>query len=285
MHLTKYSTARTEKLNKMTMPDLDLPVNLKILWIETVDKLIIAKNIIEQFHHHTFYEIHFVFRGNVSYECNNNLYKLSEGQAIIIPAFKKHRYISCSKDFLKTAIAFSIDETVLNTLKEDASIIEFDSSVYENINHILGQIDADNVFIPHVTLGRTVEILYSVFKELSVDIPRFENNPHDPRFLVAKAFIENNTYKSISCTEVANECCLSTKQLNRIFKTETEKSVSEYINHIKMKQAKKLLLDNQLTIKEICFKLGFENESNFISFFKRHCGLTPGIFRKQMSEK
>ncbi len=285
MYLNEFSVERAEKINKTTMPDLDFPLNLKILWIENVDKQGLLNDVIKQSHKHTFYEIHFVFKGNISYECNNTHYKLSANKALIIPSLQEHRYISCSKDILKTAIAFSGDETVSNIVDKKAWMIDFGNDVYENFNHILKQTESNNVFVPYIIAGRTIEILYSVFEKLSADLPKFENNPHDPRFLVAKDFIAKHINKNISCTDVANECCLSAKQLNRIFKIETKKSISEYINQTKVKQAKKLLLDNHRTIKEICFELGFENESSFISFFKRQCSLTPGSFRKQMSEK
>jgi len=283
MKLTEFSTNRAQKLNTTLLPDLELPLNLKIHWLETVDKGGLTKNVVKQNHQHTFYEVHFVFEGKISYEVENTFYKLNCGQAIIIPSFKNHRYVSCDSNVLKTAIAFSIDSAFLKSL--NTSIIDFDNGICKNFNHILKQTETDNVFSQYIIANKTFEILYSLFESLSVEMPSQKADHHDPRFLVAKAFIENNKYKNISCTEVANECCLSTKQLNRIFKTETEKSVSEYINYIKIKLAKKLLTDNRLSIKEICFNLGFENESSFISFFKRHSGLTPGNFKKQMSEK
>ncbi len=283
MDITEITAGRTLKLNKTVLPQTELPLGLKILWIESMDKQGMSNEFVRQPHQHTFYEIHFVFNGSISYECNNTLYKLNKGEAVIIPAFANHHYVTCSKDIFKTAIAFSADESILKTI--DISVINFDDGVYENFNNILIQTDKDNVFTSHIISGRTLEILYSVFEKLISVLPKDTSNLKDPRFLVAKTFIENNYNKNLSCTEVANECCLSTKQLNRIFKKETEKSVSEYINFTKIKLAKKLLLNKQFSVKEVCFELGFENESSFISFFKRHSGLTPGVFRKQMSEK
>ena len=50
----------------------------------------------------------------------------------------------------------------------------------------------------------------------------------------------------------------------------------------KVKKAKRLLLESNLSIKEISFILGFENEGSFILFFKKHCSTTPGSFRKNV---
>jgi AraC-like DNA-binding protein len=44
--------------------------------------------------------------------------------------------------------------------------------------------------------------------------------------------------------------------------------------------AKQLLLEDK-SVKEIGYSLGFDNESGFVSFFKRHCGVSPGVYKKE----
>ena len=134
------------------------------------------------------------------------------------------------------------------------------------------------------SLYKVTFLSYSFFYLLGIKIPKRNNLTSDPRFLVAKTFIESNTGRLITCSDISKECCLSTRQLSRIFKTETGKSLSKYIIAAKIKRAKRLLLDTQHSIKEISFLLGFENESSFSSFFKRYCEMTPGSFRTKMSK-
>ena len=55
-------------------------------------------------------------------------------------------------------------------------------------------------------------------------------------------------------------------------------SLHSYITEIN--SAKELLLDEAYSVKEIRYALGFDNECGFISFFKRHTGTPPGIYRK-----
>ena len=288
MHVTEYTSKRVNALNKMSFPELTLPVNLKILWIETVDEAFMRSGVLKQLHEHSFFEIHFVFSGEITYECDGEIIPLRCGQAILIPAHITHRYIRASSDILKTAIAFSVDKSALELLQlkdMDVKSIDFADEVIQGLNFILKQSEISDLFTPSLIAGRTMEILYAVFQNLHLPIPEIKRDSCDPRFLVAKAFIENNSNRIISCDDVARECCLSTRQLSRVFKTETGSSPSEYIILTKVKRAKKLLLDKRYTIKEVSFLLGFENESSFVSFFKRHCAMPPGTFRKEMSEK
>ncbi|MEG1380078.1 MAG: helix-turn-helix domain-containing protein, partial [Bacteroidales bacterium] len=50
--------------------------------------------------------------------------------------------------------------------------------------------------------------------------------------------------------------------------------------HIKHIKAKELLINSSLSISEIAYKLGFENISQFSTFFKSKEGATPSDFRK-----
>ena len=53
------------------------------------------------------------------------------------------------------------------------------------------------------------------------------------------------------------------------------------INAHLMAQAKWLLGSSSLSVLEISYRLGFQNQSHFGTFFKRHEGLPPAAFRKK----
>ena len=280
--LNEFSKQRMKLLNKMSFPYSELPLDLRALWLETVDFSGMKSNVTKETHEHSFTEIHFVFSGTVSYDVNGSIYRLGEGKALVIPANIKHNAVCFSENILKTAAAFTLNIPIAG----GAEIIDFGSDILMCFEKIFTLSEDNSILTPHLISNKITEILYSVFKSLSVNLPPSAAQKHDPRFLVAKAYIENRRDKIISCDEVARECCLSTKQLSRIFKAETGKTPSEYIIINKIKSAQRLLSEDcQYSIKEIGYLLGFENESGFIAFFKRHCGMPPGAFRKEMTEK
>ena len=287
MNITEYSQLRASALNKTSFPEAELPLNLKILWIELVDKAYMNNNILKGKHSHSFFEVHFVFTVNVSYSCGGEIFNLRFGDAILLPAKTEHCCTDYTDDVLKGAIAFSLDEDAVNALQIENSKTKqfrFSDDITVATNFILKQSESGDIFTKNIIANRTFEMLYSLLKNCGIKVPKDTTATADPRFLVAKAFIENNTDKIISCSAAAKECCLSTKHLCRIFKNELGTSPSEYITSAKIKQAKKLLANNKYSVKEIGFMLGFDSESSFSAFFKRHCHTPPGAFRKQMSQ-
>lgn len=69
--------------------------------------------------------------------------------------------------------------------------------------------------------------------------------------------------------------------LNALVKKETGKTAREYIDEQLFKIAIRLLSNEQLLIKEIAWRLSFNETAHFNNFFKRLAGVSPGVFRKQ----
>lgn len=67
--------------------------------------------------------------------------------------------------------------------------------------------------------------------------------------------------------------------LNALCKKKSGKSAGELIRQRVLLEAKRLLAHTKLTVSEIAFKLGFEDNSYFGRYFKKYNGLTPEQFR------
>ena len=184
---------------------------------------------------------------------------------------------------LKLSIAFSMNEkqSLINVSDRSAEIFSFSDIVIDCVNQILKYSEHCDLFTPSIVCGRIFEIIHSVLASLQIDIPTNDTHSSDPRIDVAKKFINDNRNHLISCEDVAKECCLSVKQLNRIFKNNTKSTLYDYIVSSRLSYAKKLLSKNLYSVKEVGYMLGFHNESGFVTFFKRYCGISPGAFRKE----
>lgn len=73
---------------------------------------------------------------------------------------------------------------------------------------------------------------------------------------------------------------LSAYQLNEITKTTVDKTASELINEHIILEAKRHLLATSNQVKDIADRLGYEDVSYFIRFFKKQTGDTPETFRQ-----
>lgn len=78
---------------------------------------------------------------------------------------------------------------------------------------------------------------------------------------------------------ISTQVNLSQSYISRMFKQKYDTSVAQYINYVRIEQAKKLILCGNDSIKAIAIKVGFAGDAQFIRAFKRQEDVTPGSFR------
>ena len=84
----------------------------------------------------------------------------------------------------------------------------------------------------------------------------------------------------ISIDEITNKLLISRTQLHTKIKVLTGKSITHYINHIRIEKSKRLLKESDLQINEIAFELGFESPNYFSRIFKKEIGISPISYRE-----
>lgn len=80
----------------------------------------------------------------------------------------------------------------------------------------------------------------------------------------------------------AGQLGLPFRKLNAIAKSATGKLVTELVTDQLLAEAEQLLAESPLTIKEIAYELDFADMAQFNHFIKRHTGLSPSEFRRQV---
>lgn len=99
--------------------------------------------------------------------------------------------------------------------------------------------------------------------------------------LLFKDLLENNYITIKSVNEYAAKLNISDKRLNQATLKIVGKSPKELIDDRIMLEAKRLLIHSNESIKEIGFRLGFEEPTNFIKYFRKHTHKTPVEFRAE----
>lgn len=69
--------------------------------------------------------------------------------------------------------------------------------------------------------------------------------------------------------------------LSNVIKSKTGKTVGTWIAEKTIAEAKSLLKNTDISIKEITFRLGFTDTANFSTYFKKNAGISPLTYRKQ----
>jgi AraC-like DNA-binding protein len=95
----------------------------------------------------------------------------------------------------------------------------------------------------------------------------------------AKIIIVENLYTGIKAEEIAEKINMSYSWFRRIFKECTGFAPAQYIQELKIQKGKELLTNSSYSVKEIAFKMGFENPEYFFTAFKKKTGMTPIQYR------
>lgn len=86
--------------------------------------------------------------------------------------------------------------------------------------------------------------------------------------------------EEISLETIADVAHLTVPAFCRYFKKRTKKTYIEYLNHLKINHACKLLTTSELSVAQVGLECGFHNLSNFHQTFRRQMGQSPLAFRK-----
>lgn len=96
-------------------------------------------------------------------------------------------------------------------------------------------------------------------------------------------YLDENYHSQITAKSVASLCNLSYSYFSRKFKKSIGKTFTEYLNHIRLTEAEKLLMLTEKNITEIALDTGFSSSSYFITQFKHYKNVSPKQFRKRLS--
>ncbi|RCH55865.1 AraC family transcriptional regulator [Mucilaginibacter hurinus] len=94
----------------------------------------------------------------------------------------------------------------------------------------------------------------------------------------------NNFKTKITVKEVASKVNLSPHSFCRYFKTRTLKTYGQFLSEVRVGYACKLLIDNRLSISQVCYECGFYNLSNFNRCFKSITNKTPLQYFKEYAD-
>jgi AraC-like DNA-binding protein len=87
--------------------------------------------------------------------------------------------------------------------------------------------------------------------------------------------------KAIQLEEIAAVANISPNSFCRFFKSRTRKTYSRFLLELRVGHACKLLIENNLPIKQVCYESGFNNFTSFYKYFKLIAGKSPLGYQKE----
>lgn len=103
---------------------------------------------------------------------------------------------------------------------------------------------------------------------------------HESQKIIQKAiaFIQTHIGEELTVDRCARVVSLSGGYFANLFKKETGTTFNQYVTHVRLDRAKKLLTQN-VPVQDIAAELGYEHRRYFSDVFKKHTGMTPTEFK------
>ena len=104
--------------------------------------------------------------------------------------------------------------------------------------------------------------------------------PMESLLLKAKNEIVRDIALNPTITEIAYDCGVSREHFSREFNKRFGVTLKDFISHERSETLKSLLLNTDMSLKEIAEKMNFSSDSNMIKYFKKINTITPTEFRQ-----
>lgn len=180
-------------------------------------------------------------------------------------------------------------DAISNTIKQYFGI-NYELSVYEEHALSTGSSSKAMAFVGILSDGKIYwgagsdeDIIKASIHALVVAVnklPQLQNDEDvkDDRLITMLNYIQSN-YQNVTLEDMANEFHLSTPYISKYIKDKSGKTFGEHVTQIRLKRAKALLKNGNMTIENISYSIGYPNAEHFTRLFKKTFNMTPMQYR------
>ena len=120
-------------------------------------------------------------------------------------------------------------------------------------------------------------------KEINIKPGTLSNNTIDNEFIkrVLNSVESNLNNGNYNTEKFAEELFVSRRQLHRKIVAITGQTPGEFIRVFRLKRAAQMLIENNLSVTQIAYEVGFESPAQFTRAFKKHFECLPSDFKNK----
>ncbi len=107
----------------------------------------------------------------------------------------------------------------------------------------------------------------------------------DELIMQIQFWLKTNLSADITLKALAEQFGMSQRTLTRRFKAANGISASQYWHQLKVETAKELLTSTNLSIQEVAFEMGYQDQGHLTRLFKRALNMTPKSYRAMVRKK
>ena len=258
------------------------------------------KNYVEE---HDFWELSYVESGSVTLVLQEQSIELSEGEIAFVRPNCVHTYRSasgnesrvfvlcfdCLSQCIKPIGGMHFKLSDLQSCMQ-CIIDECQATFYMNQDEHLAVVAHPNFGGQQVVILQLEYMLIRLLRTLSAQDESelvFLNEAHFYGELVdvILEYFATHIAQKISLEEICNKVNYSRSFVCKIFKEQTGETLFSCFNRLKVEEAKKLLVQRQMSVAQVAQSLGFSESKHLGALFKKYTGITPGEYKKQEKQQ
>lgn len=124
-------------------------------------------------------------------------------------------------------------------------------------------------------------IMLQTERILEANAIRLRAAPRYRELVAFRRLVEREMSKSRSVRYYARQLAVSPRKLNDLTQQSLNVSAKDFIEEQVVLESQRLLAQGDVSVKEIAFRLGFNDPTNWTKFFKKHTNVTPAAFRNR----
>ena len=234
-------------------------------------------------HHYT--ELLFLIAGDCEIYIEEKIYKLRRNYMMIIPAGTRHRVspgplkcrdiaVHIPQNFINLALAADFGSILYKrAVKLDIGEVKFAKMMFDKIKDELGRNDK---YTPEQMKNIILEFFVHFLRTLQ------NNGAFEKEVTLVDeiiAYLAEHFSEDLDQKSVAQKFYVSRSYLSKLFKAKTGRGFNEYLNKIRIEQAKTALKTTTLPVTDIAFNCGFNDSNYFSKSFKKIEGVSPLNYR------
>jgi two-component system, response regulator YesN len=241
-----------------------------------------------------------VFKGKAKIISINDVDKTNITPQIIYPSSDEKEIINYLKIMEAEKLNEVLEKLYTNLIYTKASFDEIKNICLRLITIAVSQLDEIGVdfrkynskqFDPYVEIEKyeTVEDIKSwmksVFQAFIESMMNNKNEKYKGIVKVAMQYMNEHYREDIGVDYISAITYVTPNYFSRVFKKETGKSFTEYLNMLRIEKAKLLLKDLKLRVYEVSEEVGYNDYKIFTLNFKKYIGSTPKEYRENILQK
>lgn len=250
-------------------------------------------------HYHDGYEILYLVSGDICYFINGQAYQAVSGALLLVDMNEIHKLVNASgasferitlefkKEFLDALYLNGLPIDVMSVFRQRRPFVKLTGQEMSFVERQMGQMILEFTKKPegYEACLQTLlfQLLLFIHRKMSLSAAAEQtavHSIHKKTFEIVD-YINRHFEERLTIEQISSRFYISPSYFCKMFRKSTGFTFTEYVNNVRVKEAKALLAGGTDKVAVIAEKVGFESLTHFGRIFKELTGISPLKYRQQ----